>query len=278
MSKYTTELRFICETYAGLEESADNDNVNNIIDTALPKLFNFDYPIFDEIYRPILERKIVRHYYTREIGYETVGRWKMALENKLNEIMPYYNKLYNSELLEFNPLYTHNITKTGHKTNDETTTQTSEETTNHTFNESTTGHHNNTLTGEAHDNNTGNTSKTNYNLHSDTPQGGLQGVDSETYLSDATKTTDQGNSQDIKNHNSTNTDIGNENGTKENTTQGNIQGNKRGTANNVGEYLETVVGYEGKNASKSLMEYRQTFLNIDMQIIEELNKLFMCIW
>ena len=254
MSKYTTELRFICETYAGLEESADRDNVNNIIATSLPKLFNFDYPIFDENYREVLETKIVRHYYTREIGYETVGRWKLALEAKLNEIMPYYNKLYRSELLDFNPLYTHNITKSGHRTDDKTTSQNTED------------HHNITRTNEKHESSSGTNQNTNYMLESDTPQGGLVGLDNETYLSQANKTTDNGTNSDTRNGNGTDTDIGNRNGTK------------TGTANNVGDYLETVVGYEGKNASKSLMEYRETFLNIDLQIIEELNKLFMCIW
>lgn len=246
MSKYTTELRFILETYAGLDESEGNDNVNEIITNALPKLFNFDFPIFDEAYREVLERKIVRHYYTREIGYETVGRWKLALENKLNEIMPYYNKLYNSELLEFNPLYTHNITKTGSNTGNETTYE------HHNINTGHTGAHNNTI---------GDTG-TDYSLHSDTPQGGLEGVDSETYLSDATKDITNKTRTETLSDNWDNTDIG----------------TKDGTAQNTNEYLETVVGYEGKNASKALMEYRQTFLNIDMQIIEELNKLFMCVW
>ena len=47
MSKYTTELRFICETYAGLDESVGGDSVENVITNALPKLFNFSFPIFD---------------------------------------------------------------------------------------------------------------------------------------------------------------------------------------------------------------------------------------
>ena len=104
MSKYTTELRFILEAYAGLDESEGNDNVNEIITKALPKLFNFDFPIFDEAYREVLERKIVRHYYTREIGFETIGLWKLKLNMVMNEIMPFYNKLYETELLKFNPL------------------------------------------------------------------------------------------------------------------------------------------------------------------------------
>ena len=64
-----------------------------------------DYPIFDENYRATLNDKIIKHYYFREIGLETPGLFKFYLNQKLAEIMPYYNKLYKSELIEFNPLY-----------------------------------------------------------------------------------------------------------------------------------------------------------------------------
>lgn len=94
MSKYTTEVRYICENYAGLDESVGLSRIDEVLDEATPKVFDFSYPIFEEAYRRPLERKILSHYYTREIGYETVGRWKLALRNKMNEIMPYYNQLY----------------------------------------------------------------------------------------------------------------------------------------------------------------------------------------
>ena len=111
MSKYTTEVRFICENSAGLSESEGADNVDSILDKCWNKVFNFDFPIFDENYRQVLCRKILKHYYTREIAHETVGRWKLALNAKLNEIMPYYNQLYKSELLEFNPFYDVDLTR-----------------------------------------------------------------------------------------------------------------------------------------------------------------------
>lgn len=94
MSKFTTELRYICEQLAGLDESVGLSKIDEVIDKALPKLFDFDYPIFQEEYRRILERKIVEHYYTREIGHETVGRWQLALRAKMREIMPFYNEMY----------------------------------------------------------------------------------------------------------------------------------------------------------------------------------------
>lgn len=105
MSKYTTEVRFICESAVGLDESAGYDNVNDIIKAAAPSIFGTDWPIFDEAYRLTLECKILRHYYTREISEETAGLWKLRLTDRMNMIMPYYNKLYESELLKFNPLY-----------------------------------------------------------------------------------------------------------------------------------------------------------------------------
>lgn len=111
MSMYTTELRYICETMT--DEPLENfDNlkgvrrIDAIIDSSKGNIFDFDYPIFDEAYRGVLEKKIIRHYYTREIGAETFGLFQLYLADKMNEIMPYYNQLYASELLSknINPL------------------------------------------------------------------------------------------------------------------------------------------------------------------------------
>lgn len=136
MSKYTTELRFICETEAGLTESQGFNAIGDILQTAAPKIFNFDFPIFDESYRLPLEIKILRHYYTREISEETVGLWKLRLQDKLNLIMPYYNQLYESELIKFNPLYDTDLTTDYEKENEQNEEKelTGEETGNSTTN------------------------------------------------------------------------------------------------------------------------------------------------
>ena len=113
MSKYTTELRFVCESYCGLNESEGYDKVEDIISKSRKRVFDFDYPIFDDAYKSVLETKIIRHYYTREICAETVGLWKLWLDARMNEIMPYYNKLYESELIKFNPIYATDLHKEG---------------------------------------------------------------------------------------------------------------------------------------------------------------------
>ena len=94
MSKYTTELRFICESLTGLSESKGYNSVNDIIKAAAPKIFSFDFPIYDENHRLDLECLIIKHYYLREIGEETFGAWQLKLDDKLNMIMGKYNQMY----------------------------------------------------------------------------------------------------------------------------------------------------------------------------------------
>lgn len=70
--------------------------IKNLIDHD----FNFGldkYPIFNETYRDILNRKILNHYYENEIGFETAELFKFYLNNKMEEIMPYYNELYKAQ-------------------------------------------------------------------------------------------------------------------------------------------------------------------------------------
>ena len=57
-----------------------------------------------EDYRQVLNNKIINHFYLREIGAETPDRFNFYLGRKMQEIMPYYNQMYKSELLEFDPL------------------------------------------------------------------------------------------------------------------------------------------------------------------------------
>lgn len=43
MSKYTTEVRYICERAAGLDESKGFNDVSDILDKAVGKVFNFHF-------------------------------------------------------------------------------------------------------------------------------------------------------------------------------------------------------------------------------------------
>lgn len=85
--------------------------VQNQIDLGLRK-----YPIFDETYRRPLNKKFLHVFWTREINFETVNLFKFKLNTAFELVMPYYNQLYKSTLLEFNPLYNKDINITDNKT------------------------------------------------------------------------------------------------------------------------------------------------------------------
>lgn len=235
MSKYTTQVRYICEQLSGYVQSVDYSDVDLVLRSAEPKIFDFNYPIFDENYRHVLNTKILKHYYINEIGLETYALWKLRLNTKMNEIMPYYNQLYKSELYTFNPLYDTDITRQ-HKVDrsQDSTTKTTD---------------------------TSTTEQTNGNVHadaySDTPQGGITGVENLNYLTNYRKITDD-NTLNNKITGNTDTDTG---------------------ITSLESYVETVKGTQGsRNYSDLLKDFRSTFLNIDMQVIESLSDLFMLIW
>ena len=243
MSKYTTEVRFICEHYAGLTESVGYNDIRNVIRLSRDKVFDFPYPIFDEDYRSVLETKILMHYYTREIALETAGLWKHFLDFRMNDIMPYYNELYKSALLEFNPLFSVDLTKDYTKTNDGTIKDNGTETDKQT--------------------NTRRSTKDNTveDLYSDTPQGGLSGVDNKTYLTNARKITEDDTYNDT------------------NSINGSRTKNNNQKLDNVENYLEHLKGKTpGVSYSKLLSEYRDTIINVDLQIINELRDLFFNLW
>lgn len=114
MSSYTTQLRYACEQFSGFDPVTELPfkTVDEIVAAAREHIFDFQYPIYDPEYKPVLEDLILEHFYTREICAESWGLFKLYLSRKLREIMPYYNKLYLSALLEYNPLHDVDITRT----------------------------------------------------------------------------------------------------------------------------------------------------------------------
>ena len=140
-------MRTICEVNGGYDESQGFDNVEEVINKAIPNIFNFDFPIYDPSYKNVLCHKILLEYYTREIAFETVGLWKLKLRSKLNKIMPYYNQLYKSELLEFNPFYDVDLEKTYNKKGDESNFSDSTSNTNSTETFNSTNEQTEKLTG-----------------------------------------------------------------------------------------------------------------------------------
>ena len=285
LAKYTTEVRTICEFYANQKtpEPSNFASVDSTIQAAIPNIFSFTFPIFFLIYRVPLETKILRHYYTREIGLETVGLWRLKLETKLNEIMPYFNQLYKSELLEFNPFYDVELGTTRNNehnqienaTENADATSKSETDTTQTTKDTIADTDNTTIDSTITRNNT------EKNAYSDTPQGQVSNVDNYTYLTNyrnvnntGTDSTDETNNRTY-NRKADGTLTGNITNNSSSTNE--IQNNKNITSTD--DYIEKVSGKRGTSSYSSMLkEFRETFLNIDMQVIDSLSDLFMGVW
>lgn len=138
------------------------------IKTLIDNNFDFQmtsYPIFDENYRETLNNNILHHYYENEIGFETAPLFRFYLNQKLNEIMPYYNELYKAQkkLIDENLLLNNvNLTETLSGKNATTTLSTLQSTNNGTSN--------------------------NKNLFQDTPQGQISNtdIDNQTWATNLT--------------------------------------------------------------------------------------------
>lgn len=74
------------------------------------KSINYDF--YEKTYKPIFEEKFIKRFYFREIGVETIERFLINLETTLNEIMPYYNHLYQTTTYKYDPILNYDVTET----------------------------------------------------------------------------------------------------------------------------------------------------------------------
>lgn len=231
MSSFTTQIRYICESLAGYDASKGYMSVDDIIDKSWNKIFPPSFETFTPDYKPVLAKKILKHYYTREIGSETFGLFQLRLDAKLSVIMPYYNKLYKAFEKDYDILSDTDVTIDHNRKSKGDSGSTS------------TGSNTNENSGQA------------INRHSNTPQGGLDGIKSDRYLSsaDITDTTDNS------------------------TGSNNLKSNSN--FNTTEDYVQHITGKRGGMTYAYMVnEYAEKLKNIDRMVISELSDLFMQVW
>lgn len=305
MSNYSTELRYI---------------IQSGYDLGLK-----DYEILSEEYRERLNKKIIDHFYFHEIGFETASRFKHYLNSTMNEIMPYYNQLLQSELLEINPLLTFerkiNSTKgvdtTLTEDIDNLTTKIGEvigtqslasstdltsdttDTKSETQNKDGTSTQIGTNTKEKTRANTNNMSEA--DTFYDTPSGSLGDIETSNYATNVTKKAGENTLSETDNEtisdNITNTELV-ENVVTGTDTSSVISGSTSSSSSNSKDDVnESVTGSTDISKvsnlneinvitengfeiplSDLLIKYRDTFLNIDLMVINNLKDLFMMIY
>lgn len=224
MATFTMALKDVIEDTGGTLEIVDGISKLTGGNIGLS-----DYPIFNEAYRDILNGKIIDHFMNCEIGLETVGMFQLAMRRKMNIIMPYFNKLYESELVALEPLKTIDVKTVA------------------------TGNVNQEAESEANSNSSTNARGDSRSVTSDTPQMALSGSgDYATGIADVISTNSNASTGAQSNNESQNTES---------------------------ETESTTTGYQGSPADL-LLRFRDTFINIDLSIINEIENdgLFMLVW
>jgi hypothetical protein len=237
MANFTIELKDVIETIFGTTMDdfywcqPYNDVVfNGISYRHLPTVPDWDklglgyYPIFDELYRPVLNGKIVSNFFTREIGVETIDLWIQRTASKMQNIMPYFNKLYESEKIPYQALATMRL-------------ETDRNDTVHS-----TGNDVSNTTADSSSNTSGRS------VNSTTPNTMLSG--DEDYATGASDSNSQSSTH----------------------STGETESNSTNDATNEGNSVTS--GYQGAE-SDLIMKYRDSFLNIDMNVMSQMEELFM---
>lgn len=152
-------------------DNPDSVKIKDLAKEGRHKIFDFSYPLDEKVDRETFECMILNHFMMRRIGYETMTAFKLSLNVKLNEIMPIYNKLFNS--LEGWDLF-----NDGERVIE---------------------------TGENIVSNTISSQNISDRRYSDTPQNQLENVQSGEYITDYNYDTDTGNSNSLSNGNDTRT-------------------------------------------------------------------------
>ena len=245
----------------------------------------FDYPsYYTGAEKAAFEQKVLDHYRFRQIGQETPGRWLHYFRSRIREIMPYYIQLYESQALMQSiedPFGNVDVTETFEQTSTGERSGSLSRSTSGSLDSTTTGSLDSTTTGSSEvsttdtENNTGSSTK----KFSNTPQGSIENLDS--YLTEATiesaenektgngtsSATNEGSQKDTTSSTQKDTSTSSQNDTTQDSESGTIR------------HTLTKRGNQGVNTyAHDMKELRETFLNIDMMIINELKDLFLMVY
>lgn len=240
MATYTIELRKVCDLY-GRDEVENWFKSYNLTDFLTPEQIE-QITKFNVWSKEKLATKIVDHYYMREIGLETPALFRHYAKVTMQEIMEKYLLLIYSKFLEYDPLSNVDYTEEYTRTID---TESQSSSSNQGSSNSSSSNNGNGL-----------------NVTSNTPQGQI--VKSEVL---AGKYASQVNASETES-------------SIEDETSTENSGSNEGTSNTTEKYTHTMKGDNGVIVTNQYLvrEFRELAISIDLQIIEELNSLFMGIY
>lgn len=250
----------------GVEEKT---SINKLAETASSKVFNFDYPLTPKMNKVNFEKMILNHFIMRRIGYETYTAWHIALETKLNEIMPEYNILLDS-LIGWN-LFNDGEKEERISSDNREINSTTEKNSN---NNSITNNESNSINNSSSTNNlttNSTTSGTSDRRNSAMPQNNITEVQRGEYLTNYDYDTNNSNDNSTSNGTSNNENTVNEN--SKNTFENQEQSKENSNTKDNNNFNETIKR-DNSNKILAYKEFKESQTKIMTMIFNDLESIF----
>ena len=274
--------------------------VDEIIQNGKDKFFDFTFPWYadDKTGLDDFKNLFLRKNYMKQIGQETTAQFKLYLQARLMEKMPLYKQLYDTTLIEYDPLVNRKLTTTKDETenkdkgkeseNNVTINGNGETTENNTSGREATGEGTQERTNEQN----GTQERTNeqeeilhsevnnQSIHSENPEITMANKDYASTMDREKKTEDQNNNQNVSENTTNNQSV------SENTMEKN-QSNSEANSTEQGKSSETekeerslqgneiIEGFYGDSQADVILKFRETILNLNEMICDDMNDLFL---
>ena len=255
------------------------------------ELFDFSYEFDDQKFRAQLEQAVIDYYYNYEIGVETPQEFKRRFQAKWLSFIDYYNLLYNTTLLTYNPLTNYKMTEALEQLATSSNTQNSE--TDTTSNGTTTQEGTDVLKQTTStdstrtDNLTANTTTSSEGSGnektSDYPQQPIAGGDFlEGEKTSTTNTSGTNNTTNTGTQTNAGTGKNDSTTTSDNTSLSEDSSNTTGTLTAEGttntNYEKTIEGLTGTSYQELIAKERQNIIRLIPMVISELKPLFILVY
>lgn len=101
------ELFYVMKSIADFGKKWDEQTpITELAKQTKDKIFYDNYPLSEYVDKDDFEIDILNHFIHNRINFDTVTSFKIALINKLREIMPKYNSMFDLKALELDLFYT----------------------------------------------------------------------------------------------------------------------------------------------------------------------------
>lgn len=283
----TISIKDILQSYSFPDVIPHNEpwkslTVDQIVENGKDKFFDFAFPWYADDNTGLEDFKnlFLRKNYMKQIGQETTAQFKLYVQARLMEKMPLYKQLYESSLLEYDPLVNRKVRTTTDETESEEKGKESENIVSTTATGTTEENNNSNRSGTSVEQRNSETSMSietnNQSVHSENPEITMANKDYASSM-DRERKAESGNGNENVEGNKTVNDNATEHNTSDSNASshetGNLSENENRERNKKGN--ETIEGFYGDSQADAILKYRETILNLNEMICNDMNDLFL---